>query len=300
MNQHIKIYLDHLAFERRLSEHTLLAYQVDLEHFLSWLCGKLKTDEALFLLSHYHIRDYLSNIVDDYKPSSIARKISAIRSWLNYLVEEGIIKSSPADLIESPKIAKPLPKPITVEEAFTLCDMQALDDATDIRSKTICELLYATGIRISELASLDVDDVDLTNRVVRVFGKGKKERIVPFHKACKEILAVWISHIRPQFLNGQEEKALFLGEKGKRIHPRIVRLCLSELGSKYDINKNMHPHRFRHSFATHMLESGADLRGIQELLGHKSISTTERYMDLDLASLMRQYDSAHPHAKKKS
>ncbi len=299
MNEHIKIFLDYLLYERALSNHTVQAYKNDLEHFFCWLLSN-KINE-LNSVEHFHIRGYLAYIFNDYKNVSVARRLSAIKSWLKFLVQRGIIKSSPADLIESPKVSKPLPKPVTLEEAFALCDApsEIVDDPLFIRNQAICELLYACGLRISELSELNIDDIDLSNKLVKVMGKGKKERIVPFHDLCQRVLLVYLEKSRIFFVKDSNEKALFLGEKGKRIDPRIVRLMLSDLGKKLNVNKNMHPHRFRHAFASHMLESGADLRGIQELMGHRSIATTERYTEIDLSSLMKQYDNAHPHAKKK-
>jgi len=299
MNEHIKIFLDYLLYERALSNHTVQAYKNDLEHFFGWLFSN-KINE-LTCIEHFHIREYLAHIFNNYKNVSIARRLSAIKSWLRFLVQRGIIKTSPADLIENPKVTKPLPKPVTLEEAFALCDASSeiIDNPLFIRNQAICELLYACGLRISELSELNTDDIDLNNKLVKVMGKGKKERIVPFHDLCKKSLLLFLEKSRTFFVKDSNEKALFLGEKGKRIDPRIVRLMLSDLGKKLNINKNMHPHRFRHAFATHMLESGADLRGIQELMGHRSIATTERYTEIDLSSLMKQYDKAHPHAKKK-
>lgn len=300
MNTELSRFLDHLAFERRLSGHTVAAYRADLEHFYAWIRTKILTEEWLTLLTHYHLREYLSFCFHRYKNISIARRLSALRSFLKYQVRMGIIKSSPADLIENPKVVKPLPKPLTVDEAFSLCDTHEADNALSCRNQALCELLYASGIRISELVALNTDDIDFGARLIRVMGKGKKERIVPIHQTCANLLKQWITTYRLELVkNPLDEKALFIGERGERIHVRVVRAMLGVLGKNLSIAKNPSPHRLRHSYATHLLESGADLRAIQELLGHASISTTERYTDVDLASLMRQYDQAHPHAKKK-
>lgn len=299
-HEYIEIFLDYLKYERALSQNTIDAYKNDLEHFMSWIYANIKTQNAFDFIEHYHIREYLSYIFNEYKNISLARKVSCIKSWFKFLVYRDIIKTSPAINIESPKISKPLPKPVSLEEAFSLCDQEVLpDDHKALRDQCICEMLYACGLRVSELCNLNLSDIDLKNKLIRVMGKGKKERIVPFHDLCQKSLLSWIENSRDKFIKQTSEPALFIGEKGKRINPRIIRLILAELGKKLNFNKNMHPHRFRHAFATHMLESGADLRGIQELLGHKSISTTERYMQIDLSSLMKQYDNAHPYAKKK-
>lgn len=300
MNTEISLFLKHLQFERRLSLHTVEAYRADLEHFFAWARTRIKTDEFINSLDHYHLREYLSFCFHRYKNVSIARRLSALRTFFRFLVRRGTIKASPADLIENPKVKKPLPKPVTVDEAFLVCDKNLSDDVIGKRDQAICELLYASGIRISELCSLNVDDVDVSARLVRVMGKGKKERIVPIHHACAELLTTWLELRFLLVKDVVHEQPLFLGERGDRIHPRVVRKTLSELGQTLGINRSLHPHRLRHAYATHMLESGADLRGIQELLGHATISTTERYTEIDLSSLMRHYDEAHPHAKKRN
>lgn len=301
MHTELSRFLDHLAFERRLSEHTVAAYRADLEHFFAWIRTKILCDEWLLLLTHYHLREYLSFCFHRYKNISIARRLSALRGFLKYQVRLGTIKSSPADLIENPKVVKPLPKPLSVDEAFSMCESHDTKDTLSWRNQALCELLYASGIRVSELVALNIDDIDLKARLIRVMGKGKKERIVPIHHTCAQLLKTWMTSFRLDLVkNPLEEKALFVGERGERIHVRVVRTMLSSLGKSLAIAKNPSPHRLRHSYATHLLESGADLRAIQELLGHATISTTERYTDVDLASLMRQYDKAHPHAKKKN
>jgi integrase/recombinase XerC len=299
MNTELSQFLHHLEFERRLSWHTVEAYRADLEHFYAWAQTRLSTAEVLHHLDHYHLREYLSFCYHRYKNISIARRLSALRTFLRFMVRMGIIKASPADIIENPKVKKPLPKPISVEEAFSLCDVKTKESPIAVRDRAICELLYASGIRISELVSLNLDHLDLTGRLIRVMGKGKKERIVPIHQACVQLLKEWITHYRLDLAKDPlSEKALFVGERGERIQARVVRATLMRLGQELNINKRLHPHRLRHAYATHMLESGADLRGIQELLGHATISTTERYTDVDLSSLMKHYDQAHPHAKK--
>jgi integrase/recombinase XerC len=300
MKGHIDRFLHHLSYERRYSAHTVEAYGTDLEHFREWCLTKMADEHILSSLNHYHLREYLSFCFHRLKNVSIARKLSALRTFLKYLVKIGEIKASPADLIENPKVTKPLPKPVTVEEAFALCDLLPSDSGISVRDLTICELLYATGIRVSELVALDLDHVDMTQKLLRVMGKGKKERIVPFHQICHDLLLNWIENHRGHYLKNLDEKAIFLGERGERIHPRVVRASFKRIGVNLNINQSLHPHRLRHAFASHMLQSGADLRGIQELLGHATIATTERYTEVDLASLMRDYDQAHPHAKKKS
>lgn len=300
MHTHMSSFLQHLSHERRLSEHTVDAYRVDLGHFQAWARTKICSEDILSELSHYHIREYLAFCFHRYKNVTIARRLCALRGFLRYMVRVGVIKSSVADLIENPKVTKPLPKPVSVDEAFSICDLKNSLDALGIRDQLLCELLYASGIRIAELVALNLSHVDLEARLIRVMGKGKKERIVPIHRTCQQLLKDWINNYRLDLVKQSvQEEALFVGEHGQRIHPRVIRFMLTKRGVDLDINKNLHPHRLRHSYATHLLESGADLRSIQELLGHATISTTERYTDVDLSALMRQYDQAHPHARKK-
>ena len=299
MQNYIALFLHHLAHERRLSQHTIDAYRVDLAHFETWARTKIKAADILSQLTHYNLREYLAFCFHSYKNISIARRLSALRSFLRFLVRENIILVSPADLIENPKVVKPLPKPVSVDEAFSICDLKNNTEAIGIRDQVLCELLYASGIRISELVSLDTNHIDLESRLIRVMGKGKKERIVPIHNACKKLLTKWLNSYRTELLKNPDERALFVGERGERIHPRVIRFMLTKRGRELEIAKGLHPHRLRHSYATHLLESGADLRSIQELLGHQTISTTERYADVDISSLMKQYDKAHPHAHKK-
>jgi integrase/recombinase XerC len=299
MNTEIDQFLHHLQFERRLSSHTVDAYRCDLAHFSLWVSHKLACEDVLSLLTHYHLREYLSHCYHRYKNVSIARRLSGLRAFFRYLVKIGHIKASPADLIENPKIKKPLPKPVSVDEANLLCETMKGEGSQAIRDRVICELLYASGLRISELCSLNVDDLDLEKRLIRVMGKGKKERIVPIHAWCAHLLKTWLINFRGDLQGDPHQKALFIGDRGQRIHPRVIRRKLSLLGRELMINRSLHPHRLRHAYATHMLESGADLRGIQELLGHATISTTERYTEIDMSSLFKQYDKAHPHAKKK-
>jgi integrase/recombinase XerC len=298
MQSHLSLFLQHLRYERRLSLHTVEAYRADLEHFFAWAFAKIKSKDILDKLDHYHVREYLSFCCYRYKNVSIARRLSALRVFFRFMIRVGIIKASPADIIENPKVPKSLPKPVSVDEAFSLCDFNNKNNFIGIRDQLICELLYASGIRVSELVQLDIDHIDLNKRLIRVLGKGKKERIVPIHHKCQELICLYIQSYRLELLKNSEEKALFIGARGERIHVRVVRYILAQRGVMLDINKRLHPHRLRHAYATHLLESGADLRSIQELLGHATIATTERYTDVDLASLMKDYDIAHPHAHK--
>jgi integrase/recombinase XerC len=184
-----------------------------------------------------------------------------------------------------------------VDEAFALCEAPDREKPLGLRDHAAIELLYAAGLRIGELCSLDLISLNLAQKMVRVVGKGNKERMVPFHDKCREALLCWIDEGRPQLSRDEHNKALFLGQRGGRLNARVLRRQLLQYGIKTGARGRVHPHKMRHAFATHLLEGGADLRAIQELLGHASVSTTQRYTHVDLARLMRVYDNAHPHAK---
>lgn len=279
----INQYLEQLAGLHNASPHTLTAYRKDLDQFCTYF-PKLSVGD----ITHRHIREFLGSLKKTHQTTSTARKLSAIRAFLRWCVEQGHLQNSPADLVDNPKLPKSLPKSLSVDEAFALCEPKHL------RDKAIIELLYATGIRISELVALNVNQVDFGAGAIKVMGKGQKERLVPFHGKCAEALKAWIaSEAQPP----RNDEPLFTGERGKRINARVIRRMLAIHGKQIGLTGSMHPHRFRHAFATHLLESGADLRGIQEMLGHESISTTQRYTQINLDYLLKLYDSKHPHSK---
>jgi integrase/recombinase XerC len=208
---------------------------------------------------------------------------------------------SPTDLIVSPKIPRHLPSGLSVDEVFTLCDEPIKVTKLSVRDEAIVELLYATGIRVSEACGLNIRSVDLVSKVVTVIGKGDKERIVPFHDKCAAKLKAWLECRLAQYPTDSIANApFFVGSQGDRINDRVVRKLLERYGLSFGVNGSLHPHRFRHAFGTHLLESGADLRTIQEFLGHATISTTQQYTQVNLSHLMKVYDSAHPHSKKRN
>src|SRR6267143_3443174 len=278
LDQLLTQFLDHLRYERNVSAHTLRNYESDLRQFFDHLApvdpnnGKRK-EPHIAQIDHLTIREWLSTLHSDKKQkASIARKLAALRTFFQFLVREGVAEMNPAKLVSTPRLEKKLPKHLSVEDAVRF--IETPDAETDLgrRDRAMLELLYATGVRVSELTKLDVHDIDFTNKLIRVSGKRRKERIVPFgdpaHAALKNYLEV-----RDKFLNHapvslREPEALFLNYQGTRITTRSVgrmvekyiRIC----AGRYDIS----PHALRHSFATHLLDSGADLRDIQELLGH--------------------------------
>ena len=287
-----------LAEVRHFSPHTITAYKKDLEQFSDWLKKNKNAISEVKQIDHHMLRSFLAELFLTNNAASVARKLSSVRSFFTWCVQEDYLTSTPADLIDNPKIPQTLPRGISITEAINLCELSEPKSITDIRDRAIIELLYATGIRVAELCSLDLADLDLEYKMVKVMGKGQKQRMVPFHVQCGDALENWINKSRLSFGDKiNDDSALFLGIKGKRINQRVVRSLLSNKGKFLQISGNLHPHQLRHAFATHLLESGADLRAIQEMLGHASISTTQRYTHVDLQHLMKVYDAAHPHAK---
>jgi integrase/recombinase XerC len=295
-------YLAHLRHVRRLSPHTERAYEGDLATLRAFLVDKNPRALAdLGRLDLYTLRAFLAVRHTKDATTSTLRRLSAIRGFLRFARTAGVIVASPADLLDAPKRPKSLPRAVSVDEAFALCVQPTKDAAANdpmaLRDAAVVELLYGAGLRISELCALDVGDVDLAARSVRVVGKGNKERVVPFHDACASALRRWLDDGRPQTVAPKSGHALFLGARGGRVVDSELRRRLAHHGVAAGARTRVHPHKLRHSFATHLLEGGADLRGIQELLGHASLSTTQRYTHVDVARLTSVYDRAHPRAK---
>jgi integrase/recombinase XerC len=295
-------FLAYLQDQRHVSKQTLRAYLSDLAQFRAWLVerhGERIPGPAS--IDPLAIRGFVARLHNDgLAKSSVARKLSAVRSYLRHAVRMGDIDVSPAEGIPTPKQPKLLPKNLTVDEVFTLLDAIAGDDTAARRDKALLEFLYATGLRVGELAALDLDDVDLAGGLVRVLGKGNKERIVPFGSKARASLVLWLSTSEPLRRAGGDADALFLNLRGSRLSDRSVRRILDRRMREAAIAARISPHALRHTFATHMLGAGADLRAIQELLGHASLSTTQRYTHVGVEALMAVYDKAHPRAHRKS
>ena len=294
-------FVAYLQDQRRVSTQTLRAYASDLAQFRAVLAdrhgARLPGPETIDPMA---IRGFVARLHrEGLAKSSIARKLSAVRSFLRYAVRSGEIDKSPADGIPTPKQAKLLPKNLTVDEVFTLLDAIAGDDVAARRDKALLEFLYATGLRVGELAALDLDDVDLAGGLVRALGKGNKERIVPFGRKAQTSLLAWLSASEPLRRSRGDANALFLNLRGTRLTDRSVRRILDRRMKEAAIAAHISPHALRHTFATHMLGAGADLRAIQELLGHASLSTTQRYTHVGVEALMAVYDKAHPRAHRK-
>lgn len=293
-----KSIFDFIAFlrnERNVSPQTSRAYLSDLEQFADFL-----GDTPLDRVDHRTLRTFIAHLMKlRIKKSSIARKLSAIRTFFKYLSRQGVLTNNPGRLVSTPRREKRLPAVLTADDAQRLMEAPggvAYDDQLkDLRDRAVLETLYSTGIRASELIGMNRDDIDPRDRLIRIRGKGRKERVVPVgHRALDAIMAyLGIKSGAP------EVPAVFTGPSGKRLTARTVQRILENYRKRLGFAQKASPHTLRHSFATHLLESGADLRAIQELLGHASISTTQRYTHLNLDSLMEVYDKAHPRARKK-
>ncbi|MBI5408686.1 MAG: tyrosine recombinase XerC [Nitrospirae bacterium] len=289
MKKHVEQFLYYLKAERGSSLHTLRAYDEDLREFHEFL------DKNPRVIDNLDIRSFLASLHHKkLKKSSIARKLAAVRSFFKYLHREGYVKKNPARLVSSPKVPKILPRFLTVDEAFTLMDKPQGETFMPTRAKAILELLYSSGLRVSELTSLDMGDLDIKEALVRVKGKGMKERIVPVGSKAMEAIR---NYLPERISLKKKSQALFLNNHGGRLTQRSVRRILLHYSRMVHLKSDLSPHVLRHTFATHLLHEGADLRAIQELLGHSSLSTTQKYTHVDIKHLMEVYDKAHPRAK---
>ena len=290
----------YLRVERRASVHTLQAYLSDLSQYASWMSAR---GAALIPSSPALVRGFVSSAAGEAGPVTLARKLSAIRSFYRYLVKEGLAATNPARAVASPRQPKRLPEVLPEEETAALVEAPGSDgDPLHLRDRAFMELLYASGLRVSELTGLDLDGLDLAQGLVRVLGKRRKERMVPVGGQARSALQRYLSEARPRLAarpaGRTAGQALFLNFRGGRLTGRSVARLIDGWVKKVGLPRHVHPHVLRHCFATHLLTNGADLRGIQELLGHASLSTTQRYTHLDWKRLATVYDQAHPRAHK--
>src|SRR5687767_1156278 len=306
MEQLLTQFLEHLRYERNVSEHTLRNYQSDLEQFVDHLApanpknGK-RNFPNLADIDHMTIREWLATLHTAQKrKSSIARKLAALRTFFQFLVREGVLELNPAKLVSTPKQEKKLPKHLSIEEAVRF--IESPDQETDLgkRDRAMLELMYATGVRVAELTTLNLSDIDFGNQLIRVTGKRRKQRIVPFGDPAGVAIRNYLT-VRDQFLlnapiSKRDEEALFLNYQGTRITTRSVGRMVEKYIRLCAGMHNISPHALRHSFATHLLDSGADLRDIQELLGHARLSTTQVYTHVSMEKLVEVYDKSHPKA----
>ena len=304
MKEALQDFLRYLRVEKNYSGHTLRNYQSDLHQFIGFLSDRSERKSSSEQVvpkqvGYLDVRAYLASLYRRNAKSSVARKLSALRSFFAYLVRQGEIQLNPADMVSAPKMGKAIPDFLQVDETFQLMHGPDGDNVLDSRDRAILEVLYSCGLRVSELTALNLDSVDLELEIIRVMGKGSKERLIPVGSKAREALCCYMQR-RGELLSMQvEQGALFLNNRGGRLSSRSVARLLKKHMQRCNIGRPLSPHGLRHSFATHLLDAGADLRAVQEMLGHVSLSTTQRYTHLSVDKLMAEYDKAHPRSRLK-
>jgi integrase/recombinase XerC len=306
IEQLLSQFFEHLRYERNVSEHTLRNYMSDLMQFYDHLAPAdpatgARREIDIRQIDHITIREWLSSLhAAQKKKTSVARKLAALRTFFQFLVREGIVELNPAKLVSTPRLEKKLPVHLSVEDAIRFIETPDIETDLGKRDRAILELLYGTGVRVSELTKLDLADVDFKDKLVRVTGKRRKQRIVPFGDPALHALLNYLT-VRNGFLQNapideRESEAVFLNYQGTRITTRSVGRMVDKYIQICAGIHNISPHALRHSFATHLLDSGADLRDIQELLGHARLSTTQIYTHVSMEKLIEVYDKSHPKA----
>ncbi len=295
----VDTFLDYLRVERGASQQTLRAYTSDLGQFITYL------EDAEFVGEHprdiklMHFRGFIAERFEENSSASIARKISALRSMWKFLVRRRYIDDNPAELLSTPKVSQPLRNYLTVDEVFHLLEGHQADGVLGLRDMAMWEIAYGSGVRVSELVGLNLTSLDLAEGWIRVIGKGDKERMVPLGRKAVKALGPYLSRRSELVSQSSDDPALFLNFRGGRLTSRSVQRLLDQHLLRAGLDTSITPHGLRHSFATHLLDAGADLRGIQEMMGHSSLSTTQRYTHVSVDRLMQVYDETHPRAKKK-
>jgi integrase/recombinase XerC len=294
MKKEIEEFLGYLETERNVSPHTLKAYRGDLDMFREFLARDSGPQVSSDSVNHLTIRRYLALLHKDHRKSSIGRSLAAIRAFFKYLLREGRLSKNPAELVSAPKKEKKVPFHLNIDEVTALVEAPQENNLSGLRDRVILETLYSCGIRLSELTGMNVGDVDPDKGLVRVMGKGSKERIVPLGRYAAAAVSAYLAARRdPSF-----DSPFILNARGGRLTGRSVARIIDKYILRIAAMKKISPHTLRHTFATHMLEGGADLRAIQELLGHASLSTTQKYTHVSIDRLMDVYDKAHPKARK--
>ena len=302
MINQVKIYLSYLQYERKLSSNTIDSYLFDLKFFIEYMQDKYNT-KTFDSITAKQLRDYIKSlsmytfneIVFERKNSSINRSISTLKSFFKYLINNELIKSDPSKNLIFPKKEKKIPVILSVVEINSILDSININKKNNVRDKAIISILYSCGLRVSELIDLNLTNLFLDDDIIKILGKGNKERIVPIGPIAKKDLIYYIENVRPFYARKKNSRGiLFLSNRGLPISRKTIWIIIKETSMKAGIKKNISPHTFRHSFATHLLEGGADLRVVQELLGHSNISTTQIYTHLDKTFLKEVHKEYHP------
>jgi integrase/recombinase XerD len=302
MRNTVQAFLNQLSIEKGFSENTVGAYRNDLYQlagFIEGVAASKKFDAQWSSVDRNLLINYIIDLKErNYSSATVARKVAAVKSFFAFLVNEGKVQNDPTENISSPKVNKSLPKPLSPAEMDTLLAEPAkLSTPEAMRDAAMLELLYACGMRVSEMIDLNVNDVNLKAGFVRCLGKGSKERIIPVHERAIECVKKYIAEARPGLVRGKDEDALFLNRRGDRLTRQGFWLILKGYAKAAGIKKDVSPHTLRHSFATHVLNGGADLRAVQELLGHANISSTQIYTHLTSEHVRQSYNKAHPRAE---
>ncbi|WHY75948.1 site-specific tyrosine recombinase XerD [Neobacillus sp. WH10] len=297
MEDQLKDFMDYLIIEKGLAKNTIVSYERDLKSYLHYL-KNVESIQSLNDVQRVHIIHFLSFLKDQGKSAkTLARHIASVRAFHQFLLRKKATDQDPSVLIETPKLERAMPKVLSLQEVEILLDAPNLSDHFGKRDKAMLELLYATGIRVSELIGLDIENIHLTMGFVRCNGSGNKERIIPIGKTASEAIKHYLDYGRPHFTTGKHrDDALFLNHQGHRLTRQGFWKILKKLAKEAGIDKELTPHTLRHSFATHLLENGADLRAVQEMLGHADISTTQIYTNVTKTRLKDVYSKFHPRA----
>ncbi len=302
MKEDIERFLTYLSVEKGFSDNTLAAYHNDLSQLASFVeedAAKRGLIPSWANFSRQGMLSYLLNLKErNYAATTQARKVAAAKSFFSFMVTEGNLKDNPTGNVGSPNVGRPLPKPISISQVRRLLEQPTkLSRPEAKRDSAMLALLYASGMRVSELTSLNLGDVDTAGDFVRCFGKGHKERLIPIYRQAGLTVEEYVKEARPRLARNDEEKALFLNRRGERLTRQGFWQILKVYAKSAELNEEITPHTLRHSFATHMLSGGADLRSVQELLGHANISTTQVYTHLTSEHVRRTYEKSHPRAK---
>ncbi|MBW2466586.1 MAG: tyrosine recombinase XerC [Deltaproteobacteria bacterium] len=301
LSDYIERFVAWLTDERGYSPHTVISYRRDMDEFASVAGKNLNVKD----INTQVIRNFVYSLNIRNKSSSVARKLSALRTFFKFLEQENLIEKNPMGAIARPKQEQHIPVFLSVDEVFSLLEAPGADESFGARDRAMLELLYSTGMRVSELVDCNMAHLDFDDEMVRVRGKGNRERLVPMgdpaRRALKDYFIQRETQVRKRIQQGKkfDGEAVFLNSRGGRLTTRSVERLIADYGRKAGIDKPVTPHVLRHSFATHLLEMGADMRSVQELLGHASLSTTQKYTHLDMVHLMKVYDKAHPKARKR-
>jgi tyrosine recombinase XerC len=291
MERFIGKFLNYLEIEKNYSSHTILNYQIDLDDFKNFI-GLMHPQDVTYLV----LRKFLAHLKEkNYTKRTVARKVATLRSFFKFLCREGYIKNNPASALSTPKLDKKLPLFLSEEEVRTLIESASEDDVWGRRDRAILEVLYSTGMRVGELVNLNMEDIDFIGSATKVSGKGKKERMLPIGEKALVSIRYYLD-VLPQRLK-EKNKALFINKRMTRISDRSVRRIVNKYINLTSKRSGISPHTLRHSFATHLLDRGADLRSVQELLGHANLSTTQIYTHITTQRLKEAYEKAHPRAK---